>query len=70
MNSIYSHPKKKKKMRCVMELDVLILNFIWKNKYQPIIFFKVKKKIRKYLSYWFLRTTAPSTELEQIQVNS
>lgn len=27
-----------------MEPDTLILNFIWKNKYQPIIFLKGKKK--------------------------
>lgn len=29
----------KKKIGCVMELDMLVLSFIWKNEYQPIIFF-------------------------------
>lgn len=33
-----------KMMACVMELDMLILNFIWKSKYQPVVFSKEKKK--------------------------
>lgn len=32
------------KKRCVIEPDMLILNFFWKNKHQPIIFSKGKKK--------------------------
>lgn len=47
-----------------MEHYMLFLNFIWKNKYQPILFFK-GKKMRRYLCYSFLRTTALSTEMEQ-----
>lgn len=35
MNSIYSH---KKNMGCKMELDMFILNFIWKNKSKAIRF--------------------------------
>ena len=58
-----------KMMACVMELDTLILNFIWKNKYQPAVFLKEKKK-RRYLPYSFLRTTAHSIELKQAWVNS
>ena len=52
-----------------MELDTLILNFIWKNKYQPAVFLQEKKK-RRYLPYSFLRTTAHNTELKQAWVNS
>lgn len=41
-----------KMMVCVMELDMLILNFIWKSKYQPVVFFTEKKKV---LTYSFLK---------------
>ena len=56
-----------KMMVCVMELDMLNLNFIWKSKYQPVVFFKEKKKV---LTYSFLSTTAHSIELKQAWVNS
>lgn len=54
-------------MACVMELDMLILNFIWKSKYQPVVFSKEKKKV---LTYSFLSTTAQSIEIKQAWVNS
>lgn len=56
-----------KMMACVMELDMLILNFIWKSKYQPVVFSKEKKKV---LTYSFLSTTAQSIEIKQAWVNS
>lgn len=43
-----------KMMACVMELDTLILNFIWKNKYQPAVFLKEKKK-KKVLALQFFK---------------
>ena len=54
-------------MACVMELDMLILNFTWKSKYQPVVFSKEKKKV---LTYSFLSTTAQSIEIKQAWVNS